>query len=304
MVDMELFYRLLSALRDDTMLVLVGDDAQLPSVGPGNVLRELVSCDSIPGVRLTKIFRQSDTGAIVSNSHMINRGEHPILGTPKGNSEFRFISLSDEAKARQYIVKMALKLKEKDANFQILSPKYDGECGVNALNKDLREALNPPGPPEWHSKSGKKSFRVGDRIMVIKNNYKKGVYNGDVGKLLYVNRDQLVLRVYGVGNDTDLEVSFTEMEAVGHLRLAYAITVHKSQGSEFDTVIVPVMNSQGRMLQRNLLYTAVTRAKKRVWLVGEETAIHRAVANNKVLKRNTVLGKAVAGVLEGGGHDR
>jgi exodeoxyribonuclease V alpha subunit len=301
MVDQELLYRLLSALRHDTMLVLVGDDAQLPSVGPGNVLRELVACDLVPNVKLTEIFRQSTKGAIVSNSHLINRGEFPVLGDPKGNSEFRFIPMANEEKACQAIVKMAAKLKERDANFQVLSPKYDGPVGVNALNDSLRDVLNPPGPPEWSGKY--RHFRLGDRIMVVKNNYKKGVYNGDVGKLLYLGSDQIVLRIYGVGAETDQEVSFTEKEADEYLRLAYAITVHKSQGSEFDTIILPVMNSQGRMLQRNLLYTAVTRAKKRVWLIGEESAIRRAIENNKVLRRNTALGMAVAGVWEGADGD-
>lgn len=297
MVDQELLYRLLSALRSDTMVVLVGDDAQLPSVGPGNVLRELVSCSAVPNVRLTQIFRQSTKGAIVSNSHLINNGQFPVLGAPKSDSEFRFIPISNEEKAREYIVKMALKLKERGANFQVLSPKYEGPIGVNSLNNALRDVLNPPGPPEWSGKF--RHFRLGDRIMVVKNNYTKGVYNGDVGKLIHLGSDQIVLRIYGVGNELDQEVRFTEREADDCLRLAYAITVHKSQGSEFDTVILPVMNSQGRMLQRNLLYTAVTRAKKRVWLVGEDSAIQRAIENNKVIRRNTSLAEAIDGVLEG-----
>ena len=299
MVDQELFYRLLSSLRPDTMLVLVGDDAQLPSVGPGNVLKELIACEAIPSVRLTKIFRQEAQGDIVLNSHRINKGESPALGDPRGTSEFRFIAVSDEEKAREVIVKMALKLKERDANFQVLSPKYEGATGVNALNQALREVLNPSGPPEWSGKF--QHFRLGDRIMVVKNNYKKGVWNGDVGKLLYAGASQLVVRIYGVGSQPDQEVSFTEGEADESLRLAYATTVHRCQGSEFDTVLMPVSNSQGRMLQRNLLYTAVTRAKKRVWLVGEESAIQRAVSNNKVIRRNTALGSAVSGVL-GGSH--
>jgi len=296
MVDQELFYRLLSSLRDDTMLVLVGDDAQLPSVGPGNILRELVSCEGVPSVRLTEIFRQSKQGDIVLNSHKINRGEMPTLGSPKGDSEFRFVPLTSEEKARDLIVSMALRLKAKDANFQVLSPKYSGPVGVDSLNIALRDALNPQGPPEWLGK--KKHFRLGDRLMIVKNNYQKGIFNGDVGKLLFIGKEQIVVRVYGVGKGTDLEVSFTESEADSYLRLAYAITVHKSQGSEFDTVILPVTNSQGRMLQRNLLYTAVTRAKKRVWIVGEKSAIQRSVENNKVQRRNTHFGAAVSGVLE------
>lgn len=296
MVDQELFYRLLSSLRTDTMLVLVGDDAQLPSVGAGNVLKELVACDAVPSVRLTQIFRQAKGGDIVLNSHRINKGESPVLGAPKSDSEFRFVPISDEEKARQYIVKMATKLKERDANFQVLSPKYEGATGVNSLNTSLRDALNPPGPPEWHGKT--QHFRLGDRIMVIKNNYKKGVWNGDVGKLVYISEGHITLRIYGVGDQTDQEVTFTRAEADETLRLAYAITVHKSQGSEFDTILLPVFNTHGRMLQRNLLYTAVTRAKKRVWLLGESSAIQRAIENNKVRSRNTALAKSITGVLE------
>lgn len=295
MVDQELLYRLLTALRDDTMVVLVGDDAQLPSVGPGNVLRELAACEALSRVRLTQIFRQSVKGDIVLNSHRINRGELPILGDPKGTSEFRFLPISNESQAQQAIVRMAAKLKERDANFQVLSPKYAGDVGVDALNRSLREVLNPAGGPEWCGNT--QNFREGDRLMVVKNNYKLGVYNGDVGKLLHFGAGKLIVRIYGIGNEVDMEVAFSEAEADDVLRLAYAITVHKSQGSEFDTVILPVFQSQSRMLQRNLLYTAVTRAKKRVWLVGQESAIQRAIENNRVRQRNTALGAAVAGVL-------
>lgn len=302
MVDMELFYRLLTSLRDDTMLVLVGDDAQLPSVGPGNVLKELVACESIPSVRLTQIFRQSEGGDIVTNSHLINSGEFPVLADPKQGTEFSYIRLSDEYKIQRYIVNMAAKLKARDANFQVLAPKYDGVVGVDALNNALRDVLNPEGPPEWQGK--RQRFRVGDRVMVTKNNYQKGVYNGDVGKLLYIGNERLIVRVYGVGNNTDLEASFTEGEAEMYLRLAYAITVHKSQGSEFDTILMPVVMSQGRMLQRNLLYTAVTRAKQKVWLLGEESAIRQAIANNRVLSRNTALSHAITGVLKGDGQQQ
>ncbi len=295
MVDQELFYRLLSALRSDTILVLVGDDAQLPSVGPGNVLKELSNCLELPRVRLTEIFRQSTEGDIVSNSHRIDKGQVPVLGNPKSSSEFKFIEMTDEGTIQKYIVRMAQRLKERDANFQVLSPKYDGKVGVTALNEALRQVLNPPGPPEWKGKT--QHFRVGDRIMVIKNDYDKGVYNGDVGKLLFVGGERLVFRIYGVGREPDLEVTFTETEAEQTLRLAYTVSVHKSQGQEFDTIIMPVVHSQGRMLQRNLLYTAVTRAKRQVWLLGDRSAIQRAIDNNKVTRRNTLLAQAITGVL-------
>jgi exodeoxyribonuclease V alpha subunit len=264
----------------------------------------------VPRVNLTRIFRQSTEGGIVSNSHRINNGEFPELGEPTGTSEFKFVPMGDDQQIRECIVRMAQKLKARDENFQVLSAKYGGAVGVDALNSALRQVLNPPGPAEWRGE--KQHFRVGDRVMVVKNDYKKGVYNGDVGKLLSIREDKLSVRIYGV--DDDLSVEFTEGEAELCLRLAYAVTVHKSQGNEFDTIIMPVVGEQGRMLQRNLLYTAVTRARRQVWLLGQRAAVQQAIDNNKVTRRNTVLsalvstacltpglGQAVSGVLLAGG---
>jgi exodeoxyribonuclease V alpha subunit len=299
MMDQELFYRLLSSLRPDTRLVLVGDDAQLPSVGPGNVLRELLDCAQVPHVRLTEIFRQSVQGEIVGNSHKINSGKLPDLGVQDKDSEFRFVRLSDEERIVSLIVEMAVKLKARNANFQVLSPKYDGLVGVNNLNERLRDALNPEGPKE--EKYGDLRFRQGDRLMVVANDYELGVYNGDVGKLAHIGKDEVVVRIHGVGaNAMDTEVVFKNATIREKLRLAYAITVHKSQGSEFDTILMPIVRSQGRMLQRNLLYTAVTRARKRVWLIGEETAVQKAIENNKVIRRNTAFSKSVTACLAAG----
>lgn len=295
MMDQELFYRLLSAVRPETRLVLVGDDAQLPSVGPGNVLRELIDCQAVPHVRLTEIFRQSVKGEIVTSSHKINSGKVPDLTNSNAESEFRFVRLSDEDEILRLIVAMAVKLKARDANFQVLSPKYDGIVGVDNLNEKLRDALNPEGPMEWVK--GQQRFRKGDRLMIVQNDYDLGVYNGDVGKLWEIGKEGVVVKIHGIGDESDQLIPFKAATAMAKLRLAYAITAHKSQGSEFDTIIMPIVRSQGRMLQRNLLYTAVTRAKKRVWLIGEETAIQKAVDNNKVVKRNTVFSKAIQACL-------
>lgn len=292
MVDQELCFRLLSSLRPETMVVFVGDDAQLPSVGPGNVLRELIDCSVVPSARLTQIFRQSEKGEIVINSHKINRGEALTFEDPRADTEFKFARSGDEDKIQDFIVDIAWKLKSRNENFQVLAPKYDGTVGVTALNNRLRDRLNPVGPAEWQS--GNLHFRLGDRLMVTRNDYRLGVYNGDVGKLVSIHKEHLVVKIHGVGaGGMDMEVEFPVGTAEDKLRLAYAITVHKSQGSEFDTIILPITRSQGRMLQRNLLYTAVTRAKKRVWLIGEELAVHQAIMNNKVMKRNTALSKAV-----------
>ncbi len=296
MVDQELFYRLLDALDPNAMLVLVGDDAQLPSVGAGNVLRELVSCTTIPHVRLTQIHRQAATSKIVLSAHRVNRGELPLLD--RTASDFQFVPCESEGKIADLIVMMAEKLKGRDATFQVLSPKYAGVTGVDNLNTRLREALNPPDDRKKEWKLGDFHLRVGDRLMVTKNDYRLTIYNGDMGKLHDVRRNDLVIRIHGVGaSGVDTYVEIPKERAVSILRLAYAITVHKSQGSEYGTVILPVLRSQGRMLQRELFYTAITRAKQKVWLLGSEEAVQIAVANDRRIYRNTVFARALEWAL-------
>jgi len=294
MVDQELFYRILDSLEEGTILVLVGDDAQLPSVGPGNVLRELIRCESVPTIRLTQIFRQAEQSDIILNSHRINRGESIGTEGKLSDSDFRFVPIADEDVIANLIVQMAHKLKARDANFQVLSPKYDGAVGVSNLNDRLREMLNPPMDTKKECAVGPFRFREGDRVMVVKNDYELGIYNGDMGKLMSIASDHFMVRVHGAGEDgLDLYVKIPRKEVVQKLRLAYAITVHKSQGSEFDTVILPMVKSQGRMLQRNLFYTAVTRAKKQVFLLGERSAVSCAIANDLVVQRSTGFERAV-----------
>jgi len=288
MVDQELFYRLLDALTTNTLLVFVGDDAQLPSVGAGNVLRELLACPAVQHVRLEHVFRQAETSDIVLAAHKIRKGSSPLNLPPKEDSEFRFLKVMDEVKLASFVVDMAAKLKSRDANFQVLAPKYDGTVGVDNLNKLLRDRLNPDeGQPSWAA--GSLNVRVGDRIMVIKNNYVLNVYNGDIGKLISIHKDHLKLRIHGVGKTPDTQVEIPKVDAVKMLKLAYAVTVHRCQGEEFETVVLPLVRSQGRMLQRNLFYTALTRARKRAWILGDPDAVERAVANDKVVQRNTQL---------------
>jgi exodeoxyribonuclease V alpha subunit len=297
MVDQELLYRTLDALEVGTILVLVGDDAQLPSVGPGNVLRELVRCPSVPTVRLTQIFRQAQQSEIILNSHRINHGEAIVPGDV--DSDFRFISIPDDDKVLSLIVQMASKLKARDANFQVLSPKHDGVVGVTNLNNSLREVLNPSEIGKREQTFGTLRFREGDRLMVIKNDYDLGIYNGDMGKLIAIRSEYFTLRIHGIGEGgIDVQVDIPRKDVLSKLRLAYAITVHKSQGSEFDTVILPMVRSQGRMLQRNLFYTAVTRAKKKVWLLGDRGSIQRAINNDHVIHRNTGFGKAIQELMQ------
>jgi exodeoxyribonuclease V alpha subunit len=298
MVDQELFFRTLDALEEGTILVLVGDDAQLPSVGPGNVLRELVRCPSIPTVRLTQIFRQAQKSEIILNSHRINHGDSIKPGDD--SSDFRFVSILDDTKILELIVQMAKKLKSRDENFQVLSPKHEGVVGVINLNDKLREVLNPPAPGKKELTIGTLRFREGDRLMVIKNDYSLGIYNGDMGKLITIRSETLTVRIHGIGEGgIDVHVEVPRKEILQKLRLAYAITVHKSQGSEFDTVILPMVRNHGRMLQRNLFYTAVTRAKKKVWLLGDRGSIQKAINNDHVIHRNTGFGKSILELMQG-----
>jgi exodeoxyribonuclease V alpha subunit len=293
MVDQELFFRILDALDPSTILVFVGDDAQLPSVGPGNVLRELTRCSDVSTVRLTQIFRQAEKSAIVINSHAVHAGREIDPG--KDDSDFRFVSIGDEAKAAGLIVQMSEKLKAKDANFQVLSPKYDGVLGVTNLNNLIREALNPPAMGKREMVVAGQKFREGDRLMVVRNDYRKSVYNGDMGKLMQIGRDHFLVRIHGVGEGgIDMITEFPKEEIAERLKLAYAITVHKCQGSEFDTIILPMVRGHGRMLQRNLFYTAITRARKKVWVLGEYSSITRAIGNDQVVQRGTALAKSIS----------
>ena len=301
MIDQELFYRVLDALHPSTMIVLVGDDAQLPSVSPGNVLRELLSCPEVPNVRLTQIFRQVSTSGIVVASHKIHQGRSPLGNAPNLDSEFQFVPIAEEEQIVKFIVEAAAKLKGRNANFQVLSPKYEGGVGVNLLNEHLKERLNPPDNTKKEWKLGAGYIREGDRLMVVKNDYSLNIYNGDMGKLKSIEGDHLVVCIHGIGaGSVDTYINIPKVSAPRLLKLAYAITVHKSQGSEFDTILIPIMRSQGRMLQRNLFYTAITRARKKVWLLGDAEAVLRAIDNDQVVQRNTALGRILSEVCSAG----
>jgi exodeoxyribonuclease V alpha subunit len=233
-------------------------------------------------------------------SHKIHQGKSPLVNVPNLDSEFQFIPIGDEEKIVAFIVEAAAKLKGRDANFQVLSPKYEGGVGVNLLNERLKERLNPSSSKrEW--KLGSSLIREGDRLMVIKNDYLLNIYNGDMGKLKSIEGDHLVVTIHGIGvGSMDTQVKIPKASASRLLKLAYAITVHKSQGSEFDTILLPITRSQGRMLQRNLFYTAVTRARKKVWLLGDSEAVLRAIDNDQVVQRNTVLGRVLSYICSSG----
>ncbi|MBR6524335.1 MAG: ATP-dependent RecD-like DNA helicase [Clostridia bacterium] len=302
MVDIFLMRSLLRALKPGTRLILVGDADQLPSVGAGNVLGDILKSGVIPSVRLTDIFRQDEKSLIVLNAHRINQGEMPVLNQ-KG-SDFFFERKFHAEEAADTIVGLCanrlpkfLKSKSAVQDIQVLAPMKKGACGVLAINKLLQEALNPPKPYKKEMIFGETVFRVGDKVMHIKNNYSLewrcestgqeglGVFNGDMGFVLDIDKEEKVVSVL-YDDDRHVEYMYQQLE---ELELAYCLSVHKSQGSEFPCVVMPVVGGSNMLLNRNLFYTALTRARKLVVLVGREEAIAAMVRNDHIAMRYTAL---------------
>lgn len=284
MVDAHLLYRLLTCTSPKCRLVFVGDAAQLPSVGPGNVLRDLINSGRFSTVSLTEIFRQKDTSAIVYAAHAIFRGEVPECRT---GTDFTLVQVKSEDEALEFIKTMATKLYEKQLHFQVMSPRHAGAVGVTNLNACLRELINPNvGSAEI--RMGEDTIRQDDRVMVVHNDYKLGVFNGDIGKVARIDKraKEIEIKIFG---EPPLHVIIPLKDASKLLRLAYGVTVHKFQGMEQDIIVMPIMDSFRHQLQRNLLYTAVTRAKKKVFLVGTLSALTAAVMNDREDLRNTLF---------------
>ena len=300
MVDILLFYHLLKALPRESHLLLVGDADQLPSVGPGNVLRDLLRSETIPSVRLTELFRQAQESKIIVNAHRINTGQMPSMRT-ESSSDFFFIAEEDPLQAQQLILDLVQRRLPARYHFnpltdiQVLSPMYKGHVGVTLLNEKLQAHLNPSASVqvEW----GDHILRVGDKVMQTRNNYDKGVFNGDVGWIRSMNKDNATLKVEFVEEAGPLFISY-DFHELDELVLAYAVTVHKSQGSEYPVVIIPLVNQHRMLLQRNLLYTAITRAKRFCVLVGQPYALEMAVRNDRVALRNTGLAERLQALSE------
>ena len=336
MVDLRLMNSLLKAVPENMRLILIGDINQLPSVGPGTVLKDIIDSGVFPVVRLTKIFRQAAESHIITNAHRINDGLFPVIDDSDPKNDF-FLEMMDKKgekleaseiaeRTAQAIIKHLTDtipnqyhIQPKD--IQILAPMRNGSAGTIALNKLAQEALNPEGPSiafEGYS------YRKGDRVMQTKNDYEKGVFNGDIGYIVAVNLEKELLKVEFLDTDkqeTDSkfwldywdmdEEDEEEDEGIGahgpnpyvtysrndleNLDPAYAITIHKSQGSEFPAVIMPFLNSHFVMLERNLLYTGVTRAKKYLFLEGQRNAIYKAVKTISMLSRNSNLRSKLQG---------
>jgi exodeoxyribonuclease V alpha subunit len=287
MIDLLLFHDLLKALPATTHLMLVGDIDQLPSVGAGNILRDVIDSGTAHVTRLDVIFRQQEDSHIVVNAHRINRGEAPFMDNR--SRDFFFFGEEDPAAAAELVVDIVRNRLpsrfdiDPIRDVQVIAPMYRGPIGVNALNEALQRALNSGGRMAEKQLHGR-LFRVGDKVMQTRNNYEKEVFNGDIGRINAIDFDEAEIEVTIDGEYVYYD--YLEAEELIH---AYCISTHRSQGSEYPVVVMPVMTQHYMMLQRNLLYTAVTRAKQIVVLVGSRRAVHMAVNNHSVAGRYTGL---------------
>ena len=294
MIDLMLFYGLLKAVPAHMRLILVGDVDQLPSVGAGNVLKDIIASGRVPVVRLTRIFRQAQGSRIVLNAHRINRGEAPDLRGGR-DADFFFAARQSGEEIAQTIVDFCTRRLpaayhlDPQTDIQVLTPMQRGECGAANLNSLLQEAMNAGRPG---LRRGDTQYRLRDKVMQIRNDYEKEVFNGDIGTVVRVDPEERQLTVRFDGRDVGYDS--TELDS---LTLAWAVTIHKSQGSEYPVVVIPMTMSHYVMLQRNLLYTGVTRAKKILVLVGEKKAIYCAIRNAKTAERNTKLAERLQGKL-------
>jgi exodeoxyribonuclease V alpha subunit len=322
MIDQLLFYNLLKAVPDTMTLILVGDVDQLPSVGAGNVLKDIIESGCFPVVRLTRIFRQAAKSRIITNAHRINMGRMPDISNGK-DSDFFFMDMdrmadrmnaaegreawtSAEASVKTIVDLVKNKLPRyyniPPSQIQVLTPMQRGLVGASNLNQELQKALNPGtdqvtahGTEEPYLRRGGYIFRTRDKVMQIRNNYDKEIFNGDIGVIESVDQEERELAVRF--DDRSVIYDVTELD---ELVLAYASTIHKSQGSEYPIVVIPVLMSHYIMLQRNLIYTGITRAKKILLLVGTKKALSYAVHNSTVAKRNTLLKERLRKALGAG----
>ncbi len=302
MVDCRLMHSLLKAIKPTSSLILIGDADQLPSVGPGNVLENIISSQTIPYIKLNKIYRQSENSLIISNAHKINNCEMPLLDNK--SSDFFFDSKADQNQIAESIVKMVTERIPKfqkiaPLKIQVLAPMKSGIIGTNNLNEKLQYALNPPSVTKAEMRFPSVIFRTGDKVMQTVNNYEKswikldeysqekgeGVFNGDIGIIQSINNNTQEASILF----DDGKISIYNRSDMTELMLSYATTIHKSQGSEFDVIIMPISGGAPKILTKNLLYTGVTRAKKMVVLVGTSFALNRMVKNNYTNKRLTLL---------------
>ncbi|MBW1894382.1 MAG: AAA family ATPase, partial [Deltaproteobacteria bacterium] len=295
MIDTVLMHHLLKAIPKKSTFILVGDVNQLPSVGAGNVLMDIISSGTVPVVELNEIFRQARKSDIILNAHLINKGVLPPLQNDRHDTDFYFIAREDPEKALATILELVKTRipKAKEFGFdpvediQVLTPMHKGLTGAENLNRELQKNLNPGeslNPGDGVVIHGNRQYLVNDKVMQIKNNYDKEVFNGDIGKIIkIIPENQEVVISF---DDKEIPYDYQDLDEIIP---AYAISVHKSQGSEYPAVIIPILTEHYIMLQRNLIYTAVTRGRKLVILVGSRKALAIGVKNDKTLKRYTLL---------------
>jgi exodeoxyribonuclease V alpha subunit len=302
MIDLPLMYHLLKAVPVAMRLILVGDKDQLPSVGPGTILRDIIESGTVDVVRLEEIFRQEKESYIVLNAHRINQGQSLIFPPREDEAaDFFFVRKDDEKKAFDTIMKLCswsvprkLGLSPLSPQIQVISPMYKGLVGVDNLNLELQKRLNPGGEG---LKAGLREYRARDKVMQLRNDYEKDVFNGDIGTILHVDKAKFRLFV-----DYDGRTVSYEKDEINDINLAYAVSVHKAQGSEYQAVIMPLMTQHFIMLQRNLFYTALTRAKRLSIIVGSFKALYIAIKNDKPVKRNSLVKEKLMRIGRGEGR--
>lgn len=299
MVDLPLMYHLIKAVPNWMRLILVGDKDQLPSVGPGNLLRDIIDSKRVEVVILDEIYRQAKDSLIVLNAHRVNHGQS-LIKPEKGDkdADFYFISQNDEQKVFDTIMSLCTSRIPKKFNLnplspqiQVISPMYRGLVGVDNLNKELQQRLNPN---QEGLTFGNRLIKVHDKVMQVKNNYDKEVFNGDIGLVSHVDKQKYRVEVDFYGKPV-----FYEKEEMDDLTLAYAVSVHKSQGSEYQSVVMPLLTQHYIMLQRNLFYTALTRAKKLSVIVGSYKALYIAIKNDQPVKRNCQIKEKLIKISQG-----
>ena len=292
MIDAVLMYHLLKAVPSKASVIMVGDVNQLPSVGAGSVLKDIIRSKAVPVVKLTDIFRQAGASRIVVNAHRINGGLLPELSSGRTSLEdFYFIEQEDAEQALKIVLELVCERIPRRFHFdplediQVLSPMHKGTLGTDNLNRELQAALNPS---KKAMARGDRAFRLKDKVMQIRNNYEKEVFNGDIGRITAIDLENQELTVTFDGMPVPYDAS-----ELDEIMQAYAISVHKSQGSEYPAVIIPVLGQHYLLLQRNLIYTAVTRAKKLVVMVGSKKALATGIKNDKIMRRYTYLAERV-----------